>query len=119
MGVFASPCRPPLAIGSRSRSTTLPMRSPRTRDAWFAATLLPELADYATPQALYDAWGGKTPNQVLIESYAVEGVARLDRSHAGMSCQVNYAKTSVCTDAPVRESTTCDHALFDADWHSE
>ena len=43
-----------------------------------------------TPQPLYDAFGGKTPNQVLIENYEVEGVYRFGRRPAGPNCGVNY-----------------------------
>lgn len=50
------------------------------------ATKYPELADYATPEALYAALGNKTPNQDLIDNHVVEGITRLARHPAGPEC---------------------------------
>jgi hypothetical protein len=80
---------------------------------------VPELADYATPATFFELWGGKTPNQVLIDSFAMEGVARLARTHAGPDCSVNYVPSKVCTDNPKPDPSTCTQTLFDVDWHSE
>ncbi len=87
-----------------------------------ALTRYPEYADYVTPQELYDAFGQKTPNQVLIENYEVEGVARFGRRPAGPACGVNYdsvTDTVTCPDHPVADPTTCTNTLYDADWISE
>ncbi len=51
-----------------------------------AATRYPEYADYVTPAALYDALGGKTPNQDLIDRHVIEGVTALARHPAGPTC---------------------------------
>lgn len=81
------------------------------------ATTHPEWADYATPQALWDSLGGKTPNQVLIDSHTLEGVARQRRTRAGAACVPNYTKSAVCTTPPSADA--CSSALFDADWLAE
>jgi hypothetical protein len=81
------------------------------------ATTHPEWAEYATPPALWDALGGKTPNDVLVESHTLEGVASLERTRAGAACAVNYQKSAVCTSSP--SSSDCARALFDADWLAE
>jgi hypothetical protein len=56
-----------------------------------AAEKYPEYADYATPQALYDKLGGKTPNRVLVDQGVMEGMARLRRHPPKdlASCQQN------------------------------
>lgn len=46
----------------------------------------PEYADYVTPEALFDALGGKTPNQDLIETDVVEGITALARHPAQPAC---------------------------------
>ncbi len=51
-----------------------------------AAAKFPEYADYVTPSALYDALGGKTPNQDLIDKHVIEGVTALARHPAGPTC---------------------------------
>lgn len=50
------------------------------------AERFPEYADYATPQALFDALGGRTPNQELIDNHVIEGVTALARHPAGGAC---------------------------------
>ncbi len=45
-----------------------------------AADTLPEYADWATPEALYDVWGGRSPDQVMIDDYETEGLSRLERT---------------------------------------
>ena len=81
------------------------------------ATSHPEWAEYATPQALWDTLGGKTPNQVLIDSHTLEGVARHERTRAGAACVPNYVASGVCKAPP--SASECSRALFDADWLAE
>ncbi len=81
------------------------------------ATTHPEWAEYATPQALFDSLGGKTPNQVLVDTHALEGLARLERTRSGPKCTPNYKASAVCVSPPA--SSECSHALFDADWLAE
>lgn len=81
------------------------------------ATTHPEWAEYATPRALWDSLGGKTPNQVLIDSYSLEGLARLERTRSGPACMPNYIKSAQCTAPPA--ATECSRAVFDADWLAE
>jgi len=56
-----------------------------------AAEKYPEYADYATPQALFEKLGGKTPNRVLVDQGVMEGMARLRRHPPKdlASCQQN------------------------------
>lgn len=81
------------------------------------ATTHPAWAEYATPQALYDSLGGMTPNQVLIDSHSLEGVARLDRTRGGPACTPNYDPSATCLSSPA--ASECSHALYDADWLGE
>jgi hypothetical protein len=86
-----------------------------------AVTTMPEYADYATPQALYDALGSKTPNQALIDSYVMEGLSRLARTPVA-TCGSNYVSSTVnqaCTMPPTVDATTCQQTLFDSDWLGE
>ncbi|MBX3187372.1 MAG: hypothetical protein KF819_10175 [Labilithrix sp.] len=82
----------------------------------FAATH-PEWAEYATPLALYGALGNKTPNQVLIDSHTLEGIARMERTRAGDQCKPNYVTSATCASPP--SASDCSRALFDADWLAE
>ncbi len=82
------------------------------------ATSFPQYADYATPESLFSQWG-RTANDVLINTYEVEGIARLARAPAGKTCAVNYAPSMACTSAPAKNATACADALYDADWLSE
>jgi hypothetical protein len=77
----------------------------------------PEWAAYATPRALWDSLGGKTPDEVLIASWAVEGLARLGRTSAGPTCKPNYVASAVCTSPP--SASECSEAIADADWLAE
>ncbi len=77
----------------------------------------PEWSEYATPRALWDQLGGTTPNDALVSSHVLEGVARLERTRAGASCSPNYVKSAECTSPPSSEE--CATAVFDADWLSE
>ncbi len=83
-----------------------------------AATRFPEYADYATPKALYDAWGGRTANQVLVDGGAIESLSRMKRTRGGPACRVNYRPSTECSSAPT-DANICGETLFDADWHSE
>jgi len=87
-----------------------------------ALALYPEYRDWVTPQALYDVYGHRTPNQVLIDTHLVEGIARLGRHPAGPNCGVNYDTVTdpvTCPNHPVPDPTTCKNTLFDVDWLSE
>jgi hypothetical protein len=88
-----------------------------------AVTAMPEYANYATPQPMYDAFGGMTPNDVLIQNDVLRGVARLQETHAGPGCGVNYLSSPPaalgCDAAPAVDPTTCAQTLYDADWASE
>jgi hypothetical protein len=95
-----------------------------------AATTIPEYADYATPQAMYTAFGNTTPNDVLLQDHVIRGIARLGYTHAGPSCGVNYlpstssaAQTLGCYTAPqgppAFAQTTCAQTLYDVDYSSE
>jgi len=77
----------------------------------------PEWAEYATPRPLWDALGGRTPNEVLIESHVLEGIPRLARTRAGEKCAPNYVSSPVCTSPPSSEA--CTRAVFDIDWLAE
>lgn len=77
----------------------------------------PEWAEYATPRALFEQHGGRTPNEVLAGSHVLEGVARLGRTRAGVACAPNYASSTTCDKRPSVDE--CARALFDADWISE
>jgi hypothetical protein len=82
----------------------------------------PEYADYVTPAALYDQWGGQTANQLLISNYQVEGIARLARRPSFSStCGVNYAVSSECpaSSMPPPAPMQCQDELYDADWFAE
>jgi hypothetical protein len=46
----------------------------------------PQYADYTTPAGLYAALGNKTPNQTLIDTHVIEGIAPLARYPAGEGC---------------------------------
>jgi hypothetical protein len=85
-----------------------------------AVTAFPEYADYATPQALYDAWHA-TPNEVLVDNYVIEGVSRLKRTHAGATCDPNFlaSPTPACGASPAKNAATCAATLFDPDYHSQ
>jgi hypothetical protein len=81
-----------------------------------AVTTMPDYADYATPQALWDAFGGQSPNQVLIASGQMEGVSRLGRA-PGTACGINYVASATCNAPPApTDATTCADTLYDADW---
>jgi hypothetical protein len=86
-----------------------------------ALSLYPEYKEYVTPQQLYDQYGHRTPNQVLIDTHLIEGIARLGRHPAGPSCGVNYSKIDpvTCPNNPVPDPATCKNTLFDVDWLSE
>jgi len=46
------------------------------------AGLYPEYLDYVTPPDLYEALGGTTPNQELIDRHVIEGITKLARHPA-------------------------------------
>jgi hypothetical protein len=80
------------------------------------ATKYPPWAAYATPQAIWDAMGGKSPNQVAIDAWVLEGIARLGRTRGGPACGVNYVSSATCTSPP---SNDCKNAIADIDWLAE
>src|SRR5262249_12619545 len=41
-----------------------------------AAEAMPELAEWATPRELWEAWSERSPDRVLVDTYEMEGVAR-------------------------------------------
>ena len=84
-----------------------------------AATTMPDYADFVTPESLYDAWGGQTPDQVLVQQGEMEGVSRMARTPVGSTCRNNYVASATCTSPPTADPTTCQQTLFDADWLGE
>ena len=86
-----------------------------------AADTMPEYADWATPQALWSAWGGKSPDQAMIDSYEMEGVARMKRVPLPAGCGVNYVSptTSDCPSPPANDAATCAQELTDGDYLGE
>ncbi|MCK6587608.1 MAG: hypothetical protein L6Q76_08495 [Polyangiaceae bacterium] len=50
------------------------------------AEAFPHYASYATPAALYEALGRRTPNQDLIDNHVIEGITDLARHGAGPFC---------------------------------
>ena len=86
-----------------------------------AADALPEYADWATPTALFDAWGARTPDQVMIDTYEMEGVARMRRTPLPPSCGVNYVSptTAACSSPPANDAATCAQVLSDGDYLGE
>lgn len=58
------------------------------------AAKYPEWADHATPTALVQAFGGKTPSRVLVDEHVVEGIDRLERHPVALgACGVNERPT--------------------------
>ena len=108
----------PVAAGNAfaRAAGVLPFLPPR------AAQTMPAYADYATPEALYQAFGNLTPNDVLIQNHVLRGIARLGQTRAGSDCGVNFRPTPPadlqCGPAPSVDPTTCAETLFDADWAS-
>ncbi len=84
-----------------------------------ALSSFPEYADYVTPQALFDQWGGQTANDLLVSDYEVEGISRLARTPAGAAFQVNYDIGPNCMSPPAFNPAERPDALFDADWFSQ
>ena len=54
------------------------------------ASLYPDYLDFVTPQDLYDALGGRTPNQELIDRHVIEGITKLARHPAAAECATSY-----------------------------
>jgi hypothetical protein len=50
------------------------------------AATYPEYSNYVTPRTVFDALGGRTPNQVLIDDHVIEGIAALARHPAAPEC---------------------------------
>jgi hypothetical protein len=81
------------------------------------ATRYPEYREYCTPPSLFTELGGKTPNQVLVETYMTEGIGRLNRTPAGPACKANAIDAADCKDT--LDPSVCKGALYDVDWVSE
>jgi hypothetical protein len=86
-----------------------------------AVERFPAWADHATPPALYERLGRRTPMRFLVESGVVEGIARLGRTAAGPGCEPNYsnADAEICTRTTRIDPYRCETALYDPDWVSE
>jgi hypothetical protein len=86
-----------------------------------AADTMPEYADWATPPALWDAWNGRSPDQVMIDGYEMEGVSRLEREPLPAGCGVNYMSptTKACNMPPPNDAATCAQTLYDGDYLGE
>jgi hypothetical protein len=82
---------------------------------------LPAYADWATPQELWNAWGGRSPNQVMIDTYEMEGLARLQRTPLAPGCGVNYVSpnTAECSSPPASDASACSQVLSDGDYLGE
>ena len=76
----------------------------------------PEYAEFVTPKALYDAYGGKTANQVLVDNWVTEGLSAMGRTPAGAKCGPE-GRTSGCPY--LWTDRTCREALYDPDYTSE
>jgi hypothetical protein len=83
-----------------------------------AADSMPDYADWATPAELWNAWGGRSPDQAMIDSYEMEGVARMKRVPLPGGCGVNYVSpvTSDCPSPPANDADTCSQVLSDGDF---
>lgn len=83
-----------------------------------AVTSMPEYADFATPAALYQAWGASTPDQVLVQNGQMEGVSRMGRA-PGTACGDDYVSSATCDAPPATSASICHDTLYDADWLGE
>jgi hypothetical protein len=86
-----------------------------------AAAAMPEYAAWTTPDELWTAWGSRAPNQVLIDTYEMEGLARLKRTPLAANCGVNYRLplTAQCDAPPADDAATCSQVLADGDFLGE
>ena len=83
-----------------------------------AVASMPDYADFATPASLYQTWGSRTPDQVLLESGEMEGASRLGRT-PGQGCGNNYVVSATCSAPPTTNAAMCQDTLYDADWLGE
>ncbi len=83
-----------------------------------AVVRYPEYAAYATPPALYEALGGRTPHDAILAYHVTEGLSRTKRTRGGPACAANYVKSAVCTSPP-SAAAACATALPDVDWLAE
>jgi hypothetical protein len=81
------------------------------------AARYPEYREYCAPPSLYAELGNETPNQLLVDTYMTEGIARLNRTPAGPTCQANALPAADCKATISPEA--CQGALYDVDWVSE
>jgi hypothetical protein len=86
-----------------------------------AADTMPDYADWATPPALWNAWAGRSPDQVMIDTWEMESVARMRRTPEPAACGVNYVSptTSSCNMPPADDASTCAQVLSDGDYLGE
>jgi hypothetical protein len=77
-----------------------------------------EFLPWAVPSSLKMIWG-KTPDEVLVDRFVVEGAGRLGRTPASAACSVNYASSATCTSAPEVRAEVCRDTLYDPDYLDE
>jgi hypothetical protein len=82
------------------------------------ADLLTDYSDWATPQELWDSWNGRSPDQVMIDTYEMEGEPRFERTPLPPRCGVNYRTpvTMECNSPPADDPGTCAQVVSDGDW---
>jgi hypothetical protein len=75
--------------------------------------------DYVAPDSLRALFGGKTPNQVLLDDDVIEGLSRLGRHPAGAGCapNVNPTNLAACGNPATTygDPTVCTNALYDVE----
>jgi hypothetical protein len=86
-----------------------------------ASAAMPDYADWATPEQLWAAWSGRSPDRVLVDSYEMEGVARFARTPLPPACGINYRTplTMQCDSPPPDDTATCSQVLSDGDYLGE
>jgi hypothetical protein len=86
-----------------------------------AVDTMPDYADWATPEELWEAWSERSPDRVLIDTYEMEGVARFERTPLRPECGINYLTplTMQCSSPPQNDAQTCSEVLSDADYLGE
>jgi hypothetical protein len=78
----------------------------------------PEFLPWAVPSSLKMTWG-KTPDEILVDRFVVEGLGRLERTPASAACGVNHASSAACGEAPMRSDSVCRATLYDPDFLDE
>jgi|GEM_PF-473369 len=83
-----------------------------------AADGVPELADHVTPEALFDALGGKTPHQELVASAILEALPRLARTPPLGPCgnaELSLAEAPECHPACTADDDCTGSRVCDLD----